>query len=65
MIVGEFFDVHTTYFIKNSYRGTGLMRMEVPKFLGKGWLNSMVSDLPSLSCIKVCGLRNTAEHQKS
>ena len=26
MIVGEFFDVHTTYFIKNSYRGTGLVR---------------------------------------
>ena len=25
MIVGEFFDVHTTYFIKNSYRGTGLL----------------------------------------
>src|SRR3989344_1798818 len=25
MIVGEFFDVHTAYFIKNSYRGTGLM----------------------------------------
>jgi len=25
MIVGEFFDVHTTYFIKNSYRGTGLI----------------------------------------
>jgi len=25
MIVGEFFDVHTAYFIKNSYRGTGLI----------------------------------------
>jgi len=31
MIVGEFFDVHTAYFIKNSYRGTGLVKAHDPE----------------------------------
>ena len=35
MIVGEFFDVHTTYFIKNSYRGTGLLNQN--KFDSNFW----------------------------
>jgi len=34
MIVGEFFDVHTTYFIKNSYRGTGLISCAIIERVG-------------------------------
>jgi len=50
MIVGEFFDVHTAYFIKNSYRGTGLLETKVVKktFLSLSYsIFSIYNALPS------------------